>query len=184
MLSNAFFRRSVIASIILLGAVWTIITPRLVDGKNETMNVESTVEGYPAPDFQLQDNNGFNYRLSDFTGRVVVLNFWASWCTPCTVEMPAFQSATREYSIDEVIFLGINLTSQDEITNVLAFLDENGITFPILLDQTGSTSNLYQVFSMPTTYFIDKEGIIRKVIIGGPVSKAAIRAEISKLLDK
>lgn len=184
MFNNAFFRRSVIAAIILVGAIWTIITPRLANVENETERAESPVEGYPAPDFQLPDINGYNYRLSDFAGRVVVLNFWASWCTPCKVEMPAFQSAAGEYSIDEVIFLGINVTNQDELVNVLAFLEENGITFPILLDQAGSTSNLYQVFSMPTTYFIDKEGTIRKVIIGGPVSKAAIRAEIKILLDK
>ena len=184
MLNNAFFRRSVIAAIILVGAIWTIITPNLANVENEIERVESPVEGNPAPDFQLPDINGFNYRLSDFAGRVVVLNFWASWCTPCKVEMPAFQSAAGEYSIDEVIILGINVTNQDELVNVLAFLEENGITFPVLLDQAGSTSNLYQVFSMPTTYFIDKEGTIRKVIIGGPVSKAAIRAEIKILLDK
>ncbi len=184
MLNNAFFRRSVIAAIILVGAIWTIITPNLANVENEIERVESPVEGNPAPDFQLPDINGFNYRLSDFAGRVVVLNFWASWCTPCKVEMPAFQSAAGEYSIDEVIFLGINVTNQDELVNVLAFLEKNGITFPVLLDQAGSTSNLYQVFSMPTTYFIDKEGTIRKVIIGGPVSKAAIRAEIKILLDK
>ena len=177
-------RRVIFAAIILVGLAWTIISPRLTTGEAEHAKAESPVEGYPAPDFQLQDINGFYYRLSDIKGKVTVLNFWASWCTPCKIEMPAFQSVAEEYSMDEVIILGINVTNQDDINNVLAFLQENGISFPILLDQSGSTSNLYQVFSMPTTYFIDKEGIIRKVIIGGPVSKAAIRAEVSNLMDE
>ncbi len=172
------------AAILLAGLVWTIITPRLIASEAAYIKTESPVIGYPAPDFQLQDINGYHYKLSDFRGKVIIVNFWASWCTPCKVEMPAFQSAADEYRMDDVVILGINVTNQDSIKNVMTFLQEKGITFPILLDQSGSTSSLYQVFSMPTTFFIDPEGIIRNVMIGGPISKAAIRAEVRKMMDK
>jgi peroxiredoxin len=169
--------------IILAGLAWVIYSPRLAVVDVAATKIAAPLRGYPAPDFQLQDINGFHYTLSDLQGRVVVINFWASWCTPCKIEMPAFQEAANEYDIEDVIILGVNVSNQDDINNAISFLEDQQITFPILLDQTGSVSNIYDVYSMPTTFFVDAEGIIRKVMIGGPISKAAIKSEISQLMD-
>ena len=184
MKKNLSFRFGIFIAIIMAGLAWVIYTPRLVMDDTAAIRIAAPVKGYPAPDFQLQDINGFHYTLSDLRGRVVVINFWASWCTPCKIEMPAFQEAANEYDIGDVIILGVNVSNQDDINNAISFLEDQQITFPILLDQTGSVSNLYDVYSMPTTFFIDAEGVIRKVMIGGPISKAAIKSGISQLMDQ
>lgn len=176
-------RIGIFIAIVLAGLGWIMYSPNLAYGNEEIKTVAAPVKGYPAPDFQLQDINGFHYTLSDLQGRVVVLNFWASWCTPCKAEMPAFQEVANEYNISEVIIIGLNVTDQDDINNVLKFLDEKKISFPVLLDQAGNVSNTYNVYSMPTTFFIDADGIIRKVMIGGPISRAAIRSEILQTMD-
>jgi peroxiredoxin len=184
MSKNPLIRFGLFVAIILAGLGWVIASPQLSADVDIAASASAPVKGYHAPDFQLQDINGFHYTLSDFKGRLVVINFWASWCPPCKAEMPAFQEVSNEYSIEEVIFIGVNVTNQDNINNVLEFLEDKDVTFPILLDQTGSVTNAYDVYSMPTTFFVDKDGIIQKVMIGGPIAKAAIRSEIEKLMDK
>ncbi len=167
--------------VIILAAAWTVITPRLQPVTVAQEEVSSPLEGNSAPDFSLQDLTGFHYSLSDMQGRVVVLNFWASWCTPCQAEMPAFQRVFDSYDPQKVVILGVNVTIQDKINNVLEFVEEKQLTFPILLDESGTVTTAYAIYAMPTTFFIDKEGVIQKVIMGGPIPEAVIRAEISKL---
>lgn len=177
-------RRALFVFILVLAAVWIAYSAQVQPKQVVAAEIVSPLQGYLAPDFTLQDLTGFNYTLSDLRGRVVVLNFWASWCTPCKIEMPAFEKVAASYNLDEVIFLGINVTYQDDAANVLAFINELNLTFPILLDEMGTVSNEYEVYSMPTTYFIDKEGVIQKVILGGPIPEASMRVEISKILDE
>ncbi len=112
-----------------------------------------------APDFTVYDQEGNAVRLSDYRGKPVVLNFWASWCGPCRSEMPDFDEAYQEMG-DEIQFLMVNLTdgSRETVEGASEFVKEQGYSFPILFDSSYEASTAYQVFSIPTTIFIDAEG--------------------------
>ena len=112
-----------------------------------------------APDFVVYDLAGNAVRLSDYIGKPIVLNFWASWCGPCKMEMPDFDEVYRQYG-DEVQFLMVNLTdgSYETVATAAAFVAQNGYAFPVLFDTSGQAANTYQIYSIPTTYFIDAGG--------------------------
>jgi cytochrome c biogenesis protein CcmG, thiol:disulfide interchange protein DsbE len=137
--------------------------------------------GFAAPDFSLQTLEGGTYTLSDLRGQVVLVNLWATWCPPCRAEMPAIQKVYAEYQGQGLVVLGINSTVQDDLPAVAPFITEYGLTFPILLDDTGKVSSMYQLRSLPSSYFIDREGVIRYVV-SGPMSEALLYARIGELL--
>jgi peroxiredoxin len=117
-----------------------------------------------APDFQTVTTFGETVSLSDFRGQNVLLNFWYTYCTPCRVEMPEFQGTFSTGSDNGFTILAINREqSAEEITE---FADELGLTFPLLLDETGAIQALYNVQSYPTTLLIDKDGVITYVKLG------------------
>jgi cytochrome c biogenesis protein CcmG, thiol:disulfide interchange protein DsbE len=139
-------------------------------------------EGFLAPDFTLQDEQGQAIRLSDLRGRPVLVNLWASWCPPCQAEMPDMEKAYEKYSQQGFIILAINTTYQDQKSSALAFASQHGLTFPILFDMDGTVSHQYMVRAMPTSFFIDQQGIIRRVIVGGPMAGGLLSFEIEKML--
>ena len=114
---------------------------------------------FTAPDFTVYDREGNIVRLSDFHGKPVVLNFWASWCGPCKSEMPDFEEVYKEYG-EEIHFVMINLTDGDRETmdTATTFLDNSGYTFPVYYDKDYDASYTYQVYGIPVTYFINAEG--------------------------
>ena len=124
----------------------------------------------PAPDFFLRTLNGRSVRLSDYRGKTVVLNFWASWCPPCRREMPDFQTLWEERGPsgpDDLVILAVNLLPEDTIAAAEGFVDEFGLTFPILLDTSrGEVSQRYGVQALPATFFIDRDGIVRTTALG------------------
>jgi peroxiredoxin len=120
--------------------------------------------GALAPDFLLEDVAGEEYQLSDYRGKVVLLNFWATWCGPCLVEMPLLQSEYQAYKGDGLLVMAINNGESHDI--VTAFGDENDLTFPLLLDPGSVVQRLYEIHGYPSSVFIDKEGHIRLVHIG------------------
>ena len=121
--------------------------------------VEAEAEPAQAPDFTAYDAAGESARLSDYFGRPIVLNFWASWCGPCQSEMPDFEAAYGELG-EEIQFLMVNVTTGRETqASAEAFLEETGYTFPVLFDTTGEAAQTYGAYSIPTTYFIDAEGV-------------------------
>ncbi|MNZ64481.1 Thiol-disulfide oxidoreductase ResA [compost metagenome] len=123
-------------------------------------------KGDQAPDFELTDVEGNLVQLSDFRGKKVLLNFWATWCPPCKAEMPHMQSFYKDFS-DEVVVLGVNMTSIDKgMEAIQAFSEEYGLTFPIALDQEGEVMDTYQITAYPTTYVIDQEGMIHAKFVG------------------
>lgn len=139
-------------------------------------------EGFLAPDFTLDLLTGDQVALSELRGKVVVVNFWATWCLPCRVETPALEKAYEQYKDSGLVILGVNLTNQDSISEVEAFVQEFALTYPVLLDRDGAVSYLYQIQGLPTTFFINREGIIRTVLVGGPMSETFIRSKIEALL--
>lgn len=144
--------------------------------------IPSPREGFPAPDFTLDTLTGDQITLSDLRGMVVVVNLWTSWCPPCRAEMPAIENVYQANKERGLEVLAVNSTYQDSETSAAAFVQELGLTFPILLDRDGSVSNRYQLRALPTTYFIDRQGTIRSVVPGGPMSESLIQSKIADLL--
>ena len=120
--------------------------------------------GAPAPDFQVTRFDGDTLRLSELHGQVVVLNFWASWCPPCRREMPAFEDAWLDSRDDGVVFVG--LATGDIEADARAFAAQVGVTYPLGLDLDGAVADEYLVRVMPTTYFIDREGLVQRKLSG------------------
>lgn len=114
--------------------------------------------GDPAPDFTLKNLEGEKVNLSDFKGQPVLINFWATWCPPCRFEMPAIQKMYDQYKDDGFVVLAVDV--QESIAQVQQYVDQGGYTFPVLLDYTGETSDLYRIRAFPTSYFVDPEGNI------------------------
>ncbi len=110
-----------------------------------------------ATDFEVTLVSGDTVKLSDFRGKKVLLNFWATWCGPCVQEMPAFQQLTEEYP-DDFVMLAVNCG--DAAQDVESFVEENGYTFNIALDETMEVSSLYPTSSIPLTIIVDEEGYI------------------------
>ncbi|MGP1361650.1 MAG: TlpA family protein disulfide reductase [Candidatus Fimenecus sp.] len=117
-----------------------------------------------APDFKITDMNGKEVSLSEFFGKPIVLNFWASWCPPCKAEMPHFQKAFKENP--DVQFIMVNASYNDSESSVKSFLENGGYTFPVLTDKRGLAFRAYNVSSLPTTYFIDKNGKVVSHTVG------------------
>ena len=133
----------------------------------------------PAPAFSLEDIDGREYKLSDYSGKVVIVNFWATWCPPCREEMPSMQRAWKQLEAEGIVMLGIDV-GEDEHT-VFSFGADYGLEFPLLLDQDSGVTNKWPVVGLPTTFIVDPEGKIVYQAIGGrewdaPELLAQIRA--------
>ena len=126
----------------------------------------------------MYDKDGVARRLSDYFGRPIVLNFWASWCNPCRNEMPRFEEAYKQYG-SEVEFVMVNLTSgaRESFESASKFIEDSGYTFPVLYDTVGYAAYAYQVYSIPTTYFIDSNGSLRAQT-SGAISSQTLNAGI------
>ncbi|MDW8141734.1 MAG: redoxin domain-containing protein, partial [Candidatus Bipolaricaulota bacterium] len=132
--------------------------------------------GFRAPDFELADLTGNYVRLSDLVGRPILLNFWASWCAPCRKEMPELQAFAHEYG-DKIAVVGVNWNdAHDEVER---FLNEYGVSYLNLLDTNGKVFVRYGLTGLPTTFFLDEEGIIRGKWLGS-MTKTDILAAFQK----
>jgi cytochrome c biogenesis protein CcmG, thiol:disulfide interchange protein DsbE len=140
-------------------------------------------EGFLAPDFSLQTPEGETVSLSELRGQAVLVNLWATWCPPCRAEMPAIQKLYDEYKDQGFMVLAVNMTYQDNPQSVLPFTRENNLTFPILLEETGEMARKYELRSLPSSFFVNRDGIIQEVVIGGPMSEALLRTRIESILE-
>ena len=132
-----------------------------------------------APDFALETFAGETLRLSDLRGKVVVLNFWASWCPPCRWEMPFFETISQEYKERGVIFLGVAIS--DTMEDASDFADSVGVTYPLALDAAGETARDYEVLGLPTTFLIDKDGAIQRRL--GAANEATLKIFLDGQVD-
>ena len=165
----------------LLGSLWIWVSAVSLNDTTGGL-IPSPREGFPAPDFTLDTLEGSQMTLSDLRGKVVIVNLWTSWCPPCRAEMPAIEQIYQENKAQGLEVLAVNSTYQDSELAAASFAQEFGLTFPVLLDRDGSVSKRYQLLALPTTYFIDRQGIIRAVVPGGPMSETLIESKIVDLL--
>ena len=143
-----------------------LVNPKSPQASDQILDTESAFGAsvdMPAPDFELFDLSGQKTSIQDQQGQVVLLNFWATWCGPCRVEMPEFQDRFEQYD-DQLSVLAVNFDEDEEA--VASFVNELGLTFNILLDPGAKVQELYQVQFYPTSFIIDKEGIIRYQHVG------------------
>ncbi len=135
--------------------------------------------GETATDFQFQTPEGEGFSLSDFRGQPVLLNFWATQCNPCRMEMPYLQQIYDEWQAEGLVMLAINVGEDaDEVTS---FLESRSLTFPVLLDSQVAVSICYFIFSIPMTFFIDEDGIIQYIKIGAFTTLGGIESILNQL---
>jgi len=158
-----------LAVVVGAAGVWAGRVPQ--EGAASAANLPpAPVVGHPAPDVALTTVAGEAFTLSALRGKPVVLNFWATWCPPCRAELPELQAAHERYA-GQVIVAGVN--QMEPPASVAAFAGQAGLSFPLPLDARGDVSRRYAVRSLPTTFFIDRGGVIRRIQIG-PVTEATL----------
>lgn len=167
--------------ILVLGATWVWISAAS-PGSTSHGNLPAPRVGFLAPDFRLTTSSGDEYTLSELRGQPVIINFWASWCPPCRSEMPAIQRVYDQYQNRGFTVLAVNATHQDNLDDAITFSQSLRLTIPILLDRDGAVSNLYEVRSLPTTFFVDAQGTIQERVIGGPMADSLLQIRAQRLL--
>ena len=167
--------------VIVLGTVWILAShvPAPVAGASAPPSPQI---GFTAPDFTLDTLDGETITLSELRGQPVLINLWASWCPPCRAEMPALDEVYRQYRDDGFVVLAVNTTYQDSEEGARDFAGAYSLSFPILLDRDGAVSQRYRLQALPTSYFVGRDGIIRDIVIGGPMNEALIATKVEGLL--
>ncbi|MGH7382042.1 MAG: redoxin domain-containing protein [Candidatus Methylomirabilales bacterium] len=151
----------VAVSLLLLGVFLVIVQGR---GSKAAPEIRPEV-GYLAPDFSLPSLGGQTVRLSDLRGKAVLLNFWATWCAPCRLEMPTMDKAYQEYKSRglEVLAVSLDAGSKSAVKN---FMNELKLSFPVILDPDMEVLRLYRMVGIPASFLIDKQGIVRHREVG------------------
>jgi len=174
-------RRVLYIFILVVGLAW-IFASADRSGASTAGQIPAPRQGFLAPDFTLQTTTGETVQLSDLRGQAVMVNLWATWCPPCRAEMPAIQKMYDEYKDRGFIVLAVDMTWQDDPAAVGPFVQEFGLTFPVLLEPSGAAARLYELRSLPSSFFIDRQGVIQEVVIGGPMAEALLRTRIEAIL--
>ena len=141
---------------------------------------EVSVVSQPAPDFTLELMNGETIRLADLRGKVVLVDFWASWCTPCRQEASTLAAVYREYRTQPVEFVGVNIWDQQE--SALDYVTRFGIPYPNGVDGEGKVLIDYGVEGIPEKFFIDRNGVLQKKFVG-PMHASALKTILDQLLS-
>ncbi len=137
------------------GAVWL-----------QSSKYEPLLVGNSAPDFELPDLEETTVRLSDYRGKVVFLNFWATWCQPCREEMPSMEVLYKQFKRDGLVVLAVSIDRVTTAQEIPPFVKSMNLTFPVLVDSWGQTDKRYKLMGVPETYIIDQQGVLREKVIG------------------
>lgn len=152
--------RIIAAALAVLGLAFTIVW-------TQSSKYEPLVVGKPAPDFDLPIlDDSKRVRLSDYRGKVVFLNFWATWCKPCKEEMPSMEVLYKHFEKEGLVVLAVSIDRVTTKKDIPPFVTSLGLTFPILIDSWGQTDKRYKLMGVPETYIIDQQGILREKVIG------------------
>lgn len=163
----------------LLGGSWIVLSKESVVESSFVVLAEAPIVGHVAPDFTLTTADSQTHTLSSYIGQPIVLNFWATWCAPCRIEMPYLQAANEKYN-GRITFLGINDGETKSL--VTDFAQEFDLSYPLLLDNGRSVNILYNIHSLPTTLFINADGTVAEVIIG-TINEAVLEDRLETLLQ-
>ncbi len=163
--------------VLLAGAAWITISAGTTI---ETGKTSAPQAGFTAPDFMLKTPEAKNTRCPGSKASRVV-NFWATWCPPCRAEMPAIEKMYREYKDQGLVVLAVNMTYQDDLEG-RAICRNMVSPFPSCSKRQATVGAAYQLRSLPSSYFINRAGIIQEVVIGGPMSEALLRTRIEQIL--
>ena len=132
----------------------------------QSSKYEPLMVGMAAPDFSLPDIQGKTVRLSDYRGKVVFVNFWATWCKPCKEEMPSMEILCENFKSEDFVMLAISMDRVTTKKDIPPFIESMKLTFPILTDSWGQTDKRYKLMGVPETYIIDQNGVLREKVIG------------------
>lgn len=181
LLTAAYWRGLMLVALVL-GPAWINLSRITVTGQAADQAIQAPMIGFLAPDFTLTDVDGETVQLSALRGRPVVLNFWATWCPPCRKEMPALENLWQQYKRGEIIVLGVD--EGEKAVTVTQFA--RGVvdtTFPLLLDTDREIGTQYGVRAFPSTYFIDADGRIQDIKVGGPLNAASLAGSVEKIVQ-
>lgn len=171
---------SIVTLFLGVGWIWLSKAP---SGSTTTGGIPAPRQGFQAPDFSLFGSDGDSIQLAELRGQPVLVNVWASWCPPCRSEMPAMQRVYEAYRDQGFVILAVNAANQDQRSDATQFVEQLGLTFPILWDTDGEVSRQYQVSSLPTSFFVRRDGSIREVVVGG-MSEALMEIRVQELLEE
>jgi peroxiredoxin len=168
---GAFQLKKAVVSLLVTALFFSILTNTpLGDKKEEAPTMETAVTGLQpgnrAPDFTLETVEGEKVKLSDLKGKVVLVNLWATWCPPCRAEMPEMVRFYKDHSSKKMELLAVNLTSSDSVEDAKKFAKEYKLPFPVLLDKDGTVGDTYRTVTIPTTFVIGPDGIIKQKHVG------------------
>lgn len=153
------------AGLLIITVVW------ILSGQSTRQNITPVGEvRRPAPEFALPSLGGETVRLSDYRGKVVLVNFWGTWCQPCKEETPALERVYQKLRDQGLVIIGVDLRNQERAgadgdADVRTFVESYGVTYPIALDTTGDVARAYQILPIPTSYFVDQSGTIRYIAV-------------------
>ncbi|MBE1441064.1 TlpA disulfide reductase family protein [Paenibacillus sp. OAS669] len=150
--------------LVVLAAYQTLLNPGLeAEASSAAAPFREMKYNQPVPSFTLQGLDGKTYRVGGQRDKPLMINFWASWCGPCKEEAPDLAKVYEKYK-DKFDLYAVNVTREDRMADVQSFVKRNGFTFPVLLDKEGATAELYRILFVPTSFLIDKQGVLREVI--------------------
>jgi len=145
--------------------LWFVLGVAQAAGNDAAQTLQSLTKPFTAPDFTLLGDDGKTHRLSDYRGKVVVLNFWATWCPPCRYEMPSMERAHKKVQGENIVLLAVNVGESED--KVFEFTGQYPVTFQLLLDTDGAVIKKYPVIGLPTTFVIDPRGVVTHRAVGG-----------------
>ena len=167
--------------LLILNACNTLPFDWFTPARDSTGRPSRAKIGALAPEIDLLTLSGERIVLSQLVGKPVLVNFWATWCGPCRAEFPTFVRKYKQYQDQGLVILAVNTQDANSDEGVRAFAQNTLVTFPIVRDRDDQIARAYNVRGLPTSVFIDRQGIIREIVVGGPIDDAHLDQQLAKI---